>query len=212
MILGLDTKKIFILGSGGFANELKNYILDLTSGVGRLPIKCEVYLVDDGNPDALTMAEYKKLQDSHSYSIMGSGKCQIKRKMLDQIKYPYFNLTHPKSVFVNAEQGSGNVIAPGAVVAPNAKIGNHVLCNYNCTIGHDAVIGDLSVIGPNASISGNVVLGEAVYVGAGASIKENIKIGDNATIGMGAVVINDVPANTTVVGNPASPIERNKNG
>ena len=39
-------------------------------------------------------------------------------------------------------------------------------------------------------------------MGAGAKILGNITIGDNVRIGAGAVVIEDVPDDCTVVGNP----------
>ena len=46
-------------------------------------------------------------------------------------------------------------------------------------------------------------LGNNVMVGAGAKILGNITIGDNVKIGANAVVIKDVPANSTVIGEKA---------
>ena len=46
-------------------------------------------------------------------------------------------------------------------------------------------------------------IGNGVVIGAEAIILGNIHIGDNARIGAGAVVTKSVPANSTVVGNPA---------
>ena len=45
--------------------------------------------------------------------------------------------------------------------------------------------------------------GGGAYIGAGAMVLGNIEIGENAVIGAGAVVTKSVPANATVVGNPA---------
>ena len=44
-------------------------------------------------------------------------------------------------------------------------------------------------------------------IGAGAVIRCGITIGEWAMVGCGAVVVNDVPAGATVVGNPARIIE-----
>lgn len=52
---------------------------------------------------------------------------------------------------------------------------------------------------------------EGAQVGVGASIKQNITIGKWSIVGAGAVVINDVPDNVVVVGNPAKIIKNIKN-
>ena len=46
-------------------------------------------------------------------------------------------------------------------------------------------------------------VGDRVLLGAGAKLIGPIKIGDGARIGAGAVVLIDVPASGTAVGNPA---------
>ena len=46
------------------------------------------------------------------------------------------------------------------------------------------------------------VIGNNVTIYTGAIVVGGIHIGDNAVIGAGAVVVKDVPANTTVVGQP----------
>ncbi|RCK48647.1 maltose acetyltransferase [Thalassospira profundimaris] len=57
-----------------------------------------------------------------------------------------------------------------------------------------------------------VHIGENVWVGGGAIILGGVTVGDHAIIGAGAVVTRDVPANATVVGNPARPIHRDMPG
>jgi serine O-acetyltransferase len=42
-----------------------------------------------------------------------------------------------------------------------------------------------------------------VSIYTGATVFGGITIGDNVTIGAGAVVFDDIPSNSTVVGNPA---------
>jgi serine O-acetyltransferase len=47
-----------------------------------------------------------------------------------------------------------------------------------------------------------------VVIGAGAIVLGNIVIGENARVGAGAVITKSVPANSTVVGNPAWTVRR----
>lgn len=54
-------------------------------------------------------------------------------------------------------------------------------------------------------------IGDNVYIGPGCSIFENVTIADNARIGARSVVVKDVPANTTVAGNPARVVSQNHN-
>jgi maltose O-acetyltransferase len=57
-----------------------------------------------------------------------------------------------------------------------------------------------------------VVIGERCWIGGAAIILPGVNIGEGATVGAGSVVTKDVPAETTVAGNPARPIGENDNG
>ncbi len=82
-------------------------------------------------------------------------------------------------------------------------------------------IGATSVIGKNCTVlprvllgkkktglkSPCIIIGDNCYIGTGASIMGPVTIGNNVTIGAGAVVVNDVPDNVVVAGNPAKIIK-----
>ena len=53
-----------------------------------------------------------------------------------------------------------------------------------------------------------ILIGRNVWIGGGAIILPGVSVGDNAVIGAGAVVTRDVPADATVVGNPARQKEK----
>ncbi|MDB4934357.1 MAG: bacterial transferase hexapeptide family protein 3 [Labilithrix sp.] len=92
------------------------------------------------------------------------------------------------------------------VVEDDAKIDDHVHIAHNCRIGKK------SFVIACAELSGGVVLGECVWIGPNASVLESVKIADRAFVGIGAVVLRDVAADTTVVGNPARVLERKQKG
>lgn len=91
------------------------------------------------------------------------------------------------------------------------KIGKNVTFKHNglgVVVHQDAEIGDNTVIYQNVSIAGRnnrgvPKIGKDCFIGAGACILGGIKIGDGAMIGANATVIEDVPANATVVGEKA---------
>ena len=100
-------------------------------------------------------------------------------------------------------------VVTGADIALGCKIGGGLLLPHpNGVVIHPDV-----VIGPNCLIFQQVTLGVArggvprlaghVDVGAGAKVLGPITIGEHARLGANAVVIRDVPAGATAVGNPA---------
>jgi UDP-2-acetamido-3-amino-2,3-dideoxy-glucuronate N-acetyltransferase len=52
------------------------------------------------------------------------------------------------------------------------------------------------------------VVERGASIGSGATVLGGVRIGREAIVGAGAVVTRDVAANSTVVGNPARPLER----
>lgn len=102
------------------------------------------------------------------------------------------------------------------VIGSNCKIQCHVSISRGWTIGDDVFIGPgvrfandkyPNIREPFTPMKGWVE--DAVVIGMGALIGPGIRIGRAATIGMGAVVLKDVPAGETWVGNPARKLETN---
>lgn len=95
------------------------------------------------------------------------------------------------------------------------KIGKGVVFQHNglgCVIHSRAEIGDGTEIYQNVTIGGrngrgHPVIGKNVFIGAGACVLGGIVIGDNSVIGANATVIDDVPANSVVVGPKANVVK-----
>ena len=99
--------------------------------------------------------------------------------------------------------GRANIIRPMSVIDPYCSFGDHVTVSPGVSIGHHVSVGGFSHFANGVIVSGDVRIGNDVFIGGGAVIRDGVTIGDKAVIGMGAVVVRDVAAEATVMGNPA---------
>jgi serine O-acetyltransferase len=104
----------------------------------------------------------------------------------------------------------------GIEIHPAARID----CGLFIDHGAGVVIGETADIGNDVTLYQGVTLGgtgfatgkrhptvqDNVTIGSGAKLLGPITIGHGAKIGANSVVITDVPANSTVVGNPGHPV------
>lgn len=109
------------------------------------------------------------------------------------------------SAHIGAKVGlqDGVIVRQFASLDACSVVGEHTTLSPLSSVGHHTSIGSYCHIANGANISGDCIIGDDVFIGAGAIIRDSISIGAGATIGMGAVVVRDVPAGATVVGNPA---------
>tara|TARA_R110000822_G_scaffold159476_26_gene299589 strand:- start:17083 stop:17910 length:828 start_codon:yes stop_codon:yes gene_type:complete len=98
-------------------------------------------------------------------------------------------------------------------IHPAAQIGSGIMIDHATGM----VIGETAVVGNNVSMLHSVTLGGTgahagdrhpkircgVLIAAGAKILGNIEVGEGAKIGAGSLVLEPVPAHTTVAGVPA---------
>ncbi len=107
----------------------------------------------------------------------------------------------------------------GIEIHPGATIGRRVFIDHGMgiVIGETAEIGDDCTIYQGVTLGGTSLskgakrhptLGRGVIVGASAKVLGGFTVGDGARIGSNAVVVKEVPAGATAVGNPARILQK----
>ncbi len=106
------------------------------------------------------------------------------------------------------EIGSNTCIDRGALA--ETVIGDYTKINNLCHIAHNNKIGKNVTITGCVNISGSNVIDDNVWIAPNSSIRGWVHIEEGATVGMGAVVVKNIPAHETWVGNPARKLEKKK--
>lgn len=213
----LSMKSIAIFGAGGFGREVKELIDQINVNekkyefIGYFDDAYKIGEKVNGFPILGGVNELNQI-DKEIHIVFSIANCTSKEKIFNQlvnryIVYPV--LIHPNCVIgtTNVKIGEGSIICAGTIITCDVTIGNHVIINLSCTIGHDTIIEDYGSFMPCVNISGNVKICRSVYCGTGSKIINQIEIGEYTIIGAGAVVTTNLPAHCTAVGIPAKVIK-----
>ena len=82
------------------------------------------------------------------------------------------------------------------IIEDNVKVDDLV------QIGHNSSTGMNTLITVGSILCGGVVVEENCYVAPNVTIREKVHVARNSFLGMGTVVIRDVDAGSTIIGNP----------
>jgi sugar O-acyltransferase (sialic acid O-acetyltransferase NeuD family) len=212
---------IGIYGASGFGKEVmplvRQHYLQLN--------KDNIVFIDDGGRleqldgyKVLTYQQFMQHPATQKAVTIAIADSQVREKLnakLVQDNIEIINVIANNALqYDNITMGKGSIICGFVHLTSNIKIGKGFHANIYSYIAHDCVIGDFVTFAPRVSCNGNVHIEDHAYIGTGAVLRQGtpdkpLIIGKGAIVGMGAVVTKDVPAGTTVVGNPARPLIKN---
>ncbi len=212
---------MIIIGAGGFAREVAWLVEDINRE--KACWNLVGFIDEDPDKHGLILNELPVLGSFNE--LKGSARkaaaiCAVanplsKYKLVSLGKeagLEYVNLIHPDvRISQYIKMGRGNIICAGSILTVNICLGDHIILNLDCTVGHDTVIGSYCTILPSVNLSGGLALGEGCLIGTNSAIIEGVSVGEWSIIGAGAVLTKDIPAHCTAVGAPAKPIKFHQN-
>lgn len=201
--------KIIIIGAGGHAAEIRDYITHYNLSV-KTEAQWEVIGFLDDNENNYIAYDFKEpflgtIKDhqvrKEAAYIMGIANIKYRRPIvstfIDQ-GAQFATLIHPTAIISpSAIINEGCVISHNASVGPKAKIGKFNMLNSRCTIGHDTQMGDYNFIGPQVVLSGLTKIGNDNMFGVNAATIPSIEVGCNNTIAAGMILTKNVHDNET---------------
>ena len=210
----MKMKDLYIIGAGGFGREvawlverinqveatwnIKGFIDDNTSLQGHTE---DGYSVVGGS-------DYLLKQQKAIWVVCAVGSAKVRKSIIEKLQVNpnirFATVIDPSVILSDRIKiGEGTIICAGTILTVDITIGNHVIINLDCTVGHDDVIEDFVTIYPSVNVSGNVVVETCAELGTGMQIIQGKKIGKESILGAGAVVVKDIPEKCTAVGSPA---------
>ena len=110
------------------------------------------------------------------------------------------------SIGDDVEIGANTTVDCGTI--RNTAIGHGTKLDSLVQIGHNATIGNHTLICAQVGVAGSARVGNYVVLGGHSGVSDNIFVGDGAILGGGTKVLSNVPAGRTMLGYPATQMDR----
>lgn len=203
----MTIQRIAVIGAGGHAAVVASAIIasgnQVTGFYADPPSSWGIKIF--GIPVLGPVSELSSKTCSHA--IVAIGDNAARKRISSEIDIDWAIVVHPFSwVHPDVPLGEGTIVCAGAIIQPGAQIGSHVILNTKASVDHHCQVGDYAHIAV-AHLADGASIDEGVFMALGCTVLPKVHIGAWATVGSGAVVSRNVPANTTVIGNPARSLD-----
>lgn len=201
-------KKCIIVGTGGFAAEITDYIhennkysSEKTEIFGYLDISENNYVKYGFAAKFLGCEDSFVFTDEYEiYVAVGNDK--VRSALIEKLKSKNANLPnfihHSVRISPSAEIGRGNIFCPNVIIGPASSIGDLNIINYYTSIAHDCYVGDGNIFSPSIQVTGYCQIGNNNFFGSMSGVTPAIKIGNNNKIQAGIIVNKNIDDNSIV--------------
>lgn len=196
---------IIMVGAGGFAQEIYSYLKeDIFGGKlvnffvkGVLDDFPETYYHHSGidAPYLGRLDEYKFEGNDRVLIAIGSAK-ERQRISLEMASRGAEFLTYVHSSCHVAEDsiiGTGSIVCPNSIVNSHAVVGEQVVINVFCSVGHGARIGKWSVLSPYSALNGGACVGDLCFLGTRATVFPRVSVGNKCMVDTHSFAKSNVP-------------------
>jgi sugar O-acyltransferase (sialic acid O-acetyltransferase NeuD family) len=202
-------KEIIVIGAGGHAAEIDEYLLYKQFGTESNQLKIVGFIDDNplnhqnyqfSAPFLGTIKEHEI--DKEKYYIIGIANLDYRKPIVIQFLNEgaqFLTFIHSTAcVSPSAKIGIGVVIAPFVNIGPNVQIGDFTLINARASMGHDTIVGEHNFITPNVCFSGFTNIGDENLFGINSATIPGIVVGNRNKIAAGMVLDKNIENDSVV--------------
>jgi len=143
-------------------------------------------------------------------SAVGYKDMRARRRIFDRLKQDGHDIANYISsradVSRSVQIGTGNIVMPGVVIEPLARIGSGNLFWSRTLICHEVIVGDHNYIAANCVVGGHSHIGDLCFMGNSSTTIDGVALADETHALPGSILFEDTEAHTKYLGAPARSI------
>lgn len=197
-------KRIILVGAGGHAAELYDYI-EYANSLQPSDKRIQVVGIIDDNPENYRDYGYEvpflgsirtHIPNDGVEYLLGIANLKYREVLVKSLREKGASFTgfvHPTAfVSKSASVGEGVVIAPNVTVGPFARIGDYTLVNSRCSIAHNSEVGRYNFLSPNVCLSGHTRVGDSNLFGINSATIPGVRVGSRNKVMAGLTLVHSV--------------------